>query len=204
MYQTRKIRPDLGEILRYTYNIVLPVINFITKYSCFSVFHFRKVFNNVHFQNVNDPNLPLPTYEAPNDPKVAGNVQKIHVTQQHFVPAPLVEAEHVPRKKSSGNGAGFCICFFGMVGLIGVALLVGQNLKHRFFLKELDNFVDIIRVELETTNFKRTNHLAAGTVILTAKDGSKGIIRDTHFGIMTVSQISIGKKIAQKSKSFEY
>ena len=142
----------------------------------------------------------MPTYEAPNDPKVAGNVQKIHVTQQHFVPAPVVEAEHGPRKKSSG--AGFCICFFGMVGLIGVALLVGQNLKHRFFLKELDNFVDIIRVELESTNFKRTNHLAAGTVILTAKDGSKGIIRDTHFGIMTVSQISIGKKNRTKIKEF--
>ena len=90
-----------------------------------------------------------------------------------------------PKEKKSG----LC-CTITLMGLITCCLLAIFGLllkKHIYFEEALEDYVDISHITLDSNNYNKVPDVAAGTIIITAKDGSKGIIEDNSFSIMAVS-----------------
>ena len=92
-----------------------------------------------------------------------------------------------PQRAKAGSSCTHCTIF--LLGLITLSLLaiLALIVKDHFYDRHnLKSYIDIVELELDSSNYNKMSNLAAGTVIVTAKDGSKGVVEDAFFNIMMV------------------
>ena len=70
---------------------------------------------------------------------------------------------------------------------LSLLAILGLLLKDQFFYEyDLKSYIDISRLDLDSSNYNKMSNLEAGTIIVTDMDGNKGIVEDTFFNIMMV------------------
>ena len=70
---------------------------------------------------------------------------------------------------------------------LSLLAILGLLLKDQFFYEyDLKGYIDISRLDLDSSNYNKMSNLEAGTIIVTDVDGNKGIVEDTFFNIMMV------------------
>ena len=70
---------------------------------------------------------------------------------------------------------------------LSLLAILGLLLKDQFFYEyDLKGYIDIKRLDLDSSNYNKMSNLEAGTIIVTDMDGNKGIVEDTFFNIMMV------------------
>ena len=70
---------------------------------------------------------------------------------------------------------------------LSLLAILGLLLKDQFFYEyDLKGYIDISRLDLDSSNYNKMSNLEAGTIIVTDMDGNKGIVEDTFFNIMMV------------------
>ena len=70
---------------------------------------------------------------------------------------------------------------------LSLLAILGLLLKDQFFYEyDLKGYIDIARLDLDSSNYNKMSNLEAGTIIVTDMDGNKGIVEDTFFNIMMV------------------
>ena len=71
--------------------------------------------------------------------------------------------------------------------------ILGFFLKEHFYyeLGLLGGYIDIARLDLDATNYNKKANIEAGTIIVSARDGAKGIVEDSFFNIMMVILIYV-------------
>ena len=78
------------------------------------------------------------------------------------------------------------------MAVISLSLLaiLGLLLKDHFgfYSYDLKDYLDIARLDLDSSNYNKMSNLEAGTIIVTASDGTKGIVEDAFFNIMMVGK----------------
>ena len=70
---------------------------------------------------------------------------------------------------------------------LSLLAILGLLLKDQFFYEyDLKGYIDIGRLDLDSSNYNKMSNLEAGTIIVTDMDGNQGIVEDTFFNIMMV------------------
>lgn len=126
-----------------------------------------------------------PTSKNENPKPTAAPAQQIQVQEE--VVEEIIEVQR-RNSKSKDNGTTGVFCFLTLLTLTLVVVLGFLFCRHFSYKESLENYIDIARVELDANNYNPGSNSdpMGGTVILTATDGTKGIISDERFSIMTV------------------
>ena len=110
----------------------------------------------------------------------------MHHQQQRRLPRRTTRSPS--QKAATTKGSNCCtVCLLAVITLALLAIL-GFFLKEHFYHKlgMLGGYIDIARLDLDARNYNRKANLEAGTIIVTARDGTKGIVEDSFFNIMMV------------------
>ena len=91
-----------------------------------------------------------------------------------------------PNSQKKKHGSCWTLFFMALISLCLMAIFGLLLRRYLHFENNLEAYVDIAHVALDSSNYNKMPNVAAGTVVVTAKDGSMGIIDDTDFSIMTV------------------
>jgi len=103
-----------------------------------------------------------------------------------------------PAQKAKGSSC--CTVLLMAVITLSLLAILGLLLKDQFFYEyDLKGYIDISRLDLDSSNYNKISNLEAGTIIVTDMDGNKGIVEDTFFNIM-MGQVVCREMMPQSQK----